>query len=110
MSRDSKDLTTYRVSSQHRGRDTPALPLLRAIFDWARDVDPAQPLTAVVWAPTWKMEEFQLEASDVESGTRKRPCANASPCAEKRQLARLVQGVDHDARFKVCGSPSPPSR
>ena len=44
---------------------SPTLPFLRATFEWAREVDPQQPLTVAVWAPTRKMEKFQLEASDV---------------------------------------------
>ena len=50
---------------RHFALTSPTLPLLRATFDWAREIDPVQPLTAGVWAPTRKMEQFQLEASDV---------------------------------------------
>jgi len=46
---------------------SPTLPLLRATFDWARSVDPIQPLTAAVWAPIPRLTKFQLEASDVIS-------------------------------------------
>jgi hypothetical protein len=50
---------------RHFALTSPTLPLLRATFEWARQVDPIQPLTAGVWAPTRKMQAFQLEASDV---------------------------------------------
>ena len=46
---------------------SPTLPLLRATFEWARSIDPAQPLTAGVWAPIPRLARFQLEASDVIS-------------------------------------------
>jgi hypothetical protein len=49
---------------------TASLPLLRKVFEWARSVNPSQPLTAGVWnlskdfAP---LNAFQLEHSDVIS-------------------------------------------
>ncbi len=46
---------------------SPSLALLRAAFGWARSVDPAQPLTAGLWAPNPRLNRFQLEASDVVS-------------------------------------------
>jgi len=46
---------------------SPTFPLLRETFDWARDVDPSQPLTAGIWAPIRGMSRFQLETSDVIS-------------------------------------------
>lgn len=52
---------------RHFVRTSPSLPLLRAAFEWAREVGPSQPLTAGVWAPTRAMQRFQLEASDVIS-------------------------------------------
>jgi hypothetical protein len=49
-----------------------ALILLRKSYDWAREVNPSQPITSGVWIGTWKdeaklsaMERFQLEQSDV---------------------------------------------
>ena len=49
---------------------TASLPLLRKVFEWARQVNPSQPLTAGIWnlgkdfAP---LNAFQLENSDVIS-------------------------------------------
>lgn len=43
-----------------------SLPLLKNIFKWARQINPAQPLSAGVWA--WNLEElnrFQIANSDV---------------------------------------------
>ena len=50
-----------------------ALELLTKTFNWAREVNPSQPLTAGVWgAPTWlekpdAIEKFSLENSDIIS-------------------------------------------
>ncbi len=46
---------------------SPTLPLLRACFEWARSVDPIQPLTVGVWAPIPRLTRLQLESSDVIS-------------------------------------------
>jgi D-alanyl-D-alanine carboxypeptidase len=48
-----------------------ALALLRKTFDWARDVEPAQPLTSGVWLGDWSdkglspMQRLQLDESDI---------------------------------------------
>lgn len=47
-----------------------ALPLLKAVFSWAREVDPEQPLTVGVWCFTSHFDtlnRFSLENSDVVS-------------------------------------------
>jgi hypothetical protein len=51
-----------------------ALILLRKSFEWAREVNPSQPITCGVWIGTWSdpakltaMEKLQLEESDVIS-------------------------------------------
>lgn len=47
------------------GNGIKSLPLLKSVFDWAREVNPSQPLSSGVW---WKKKEFvdfQLGASDV---------------------------------------------
>jgi hypothetical protein len=60
-----------------------SLPLLERVFAWARDVDPAQPLTVGVWDDSKEFDElnrFQVGNSDIVSfhsyldkaGTRKR--------------------------------------
>ena len=52
------------------GRGVKCLPLLTAVFEWARALDPIQPLTAGLWAYSEDMEAvnaFQLAASDVIS-------------------------------------------
>ncbi len=46
---------------------SPTLPLLRSCFDWARAIDPCQPLTVAVWAPIPRLNRLQLNCSDVIS-------------------------------------------
>lgn len=48
------------------GKLTTSLPLLKNVFSWARDVNPAQPISAGIWA--WDFEElnaFQALNSDI---------------------------------------------
>jgi hypothetical protein len=42
-----------------------SLPLLQAVFEWARCANPSQPLTAGLWFDNAELNEFQLSASDV---------------------------------------------
>ena len=44
---------------------SPSLTLLQKIFVWARSANPAQPLTAGIWAPMPRLNRFQLASSDV---------------------------------------------
>ncbi len=48
------------------------LPLLKSTFEWARSVNPSQPLTSGVWAGNWSsdstlkpIEKLQLKQSDI---------------------------------------------
>lgn len=42
-----------------------SLPLVKSVFEWARAVNPSQPLTVGVWFDNEPLNEFQLAASDV---------------------------------------------
>lgn len=42
-----------------------SLPLVKAVFEWARTVDPSQPLTVGLWSNFPRLNKFQLAASDV---------------------------------------------
>ena len=43
-----------------------SLPLLKAVFTWAREVNPSQPLSAGVWSWNFKnLNEFQINNSDI---------------------------------------------
>jgi hypothetical protein len=47
------------------GNKEKSLPLVQAVFDWAREVNPSQPLTAGVWFDNEALNQFQLAESDV---------------------------------------------
>jgi hypothetical protein len=48
------------------GYGTKSLPLLKKVFEWAREVNPTQPLSVGVWNKRLvELGEFQLENSDV---------------------------------------------
>ncbi len=43
-----------------------SLPLLRKVFDWAREINPSQPVTSAAWKRSLKeITQFQIDASDV---------------------------------------------
>ncbi len=46
---------------------SPSLPLVQSVFDWARAVTPAQPLTVGVWAPNPRLNSLQFAQSDIIS-------------------------------------------
>ncbi len=55
----------YNEPKEGKNREK-SLPLLRQIFEWAREVGPSQPLTSAVWKRRFKeVTHFQLENSDV---------------------------------------------
>ncbi|MEJ7560214.1 MAG: 1,4-beta-xylanase [Pedobacter sp.] len=48
------------------GYGSKSLPLLQAVFSWAREINPSQPLSAGVWDDKLKdLNAFQVENSDV---------------------------------------------
>lgn len=52
----------------NNGLKNKSLPLLKKVFEWAREVNPTQPLTAGIWSKTvTELNTFQLENSDVIS-------------------------------------------
>ncbi len=62
------------ASAEIPDKEARALELLRVAFAWAREVDPAQPLTAGVWRGSWRdsgglsaVNRLCLEHSDVVS-------------------------------------------
>jgi hypothetical protein len=42
-----------------------SLPLVKAVFEWAREAEPSQPLSVGVWFDNTKLNEYQLKESDV---------------------------------------------
>ena len=50
----------------NNGKGNESMPLLKAVFGWAREVNPSQPLTAGLWA--WNLTDlntFQAQNSDI---------------------------------------------
>ena len=58
------------------GMGDDSLPLLQAVFGWARDLNPVQPITAGQWGLANQCEEFLLAASDVITFHDYDPAAN----------------------------------
>jgi hypothetical protein len=49
----------------NRKQNERSLPLLCKVFEWARGLEPSQPLTAGIWTNNRVMNTFQVEASDL---------------------------------------------
>lgn len=57
------DLYNEPGNSGYKNR---SLPLLKSVFEWAREVNPAQPISAGVWSLDLpELNKFQVEHSDV---------------------------------------------
>jgi len=66
-----------------------SLPLLCKAFEWARQAEPSQPLTAGLWTENRVLEAFQTEASDVITFHNYGDAARlAAQIARLRQYAR----------------------
>ncbi|MBS1623345.1 MAG: cellulase family glycosylhydrolase [Bacteroidetes bacterium] len=65
--RDDKRILLWDLYNEpgNSGRGTRTLPLLRAIFTWARAVNPSQPLTAGLYNGNKTMNNFQTSNSDI---------------------------------------------
>lgn len=61
-----------------------SLPLLRSVFEWAREVNPSQPISSGVWFENKDIVELQLNASDVITFHNYEPADHL-----KRQIAKL---------------------
>jgi len=61
-----------------------SIPLLRAVFEWARAANPSQPLSVCVWKNDKKLKEIPLAESDIIT------FHNYSPAAKlEKQIAEL---------------------
>jgi hypothetical protein len=70
-------LTTFKNDSRilmwdlynepgNEGHLTESLPLLRKVFQWAREVNPSQPVSAGIWLLDFhELNKFQLQNSDI---------------------------------------------
>lgn len=83
-----------------------ALALLKDTFQWAREVNPLQPLTSGVWIGNWgdesklsPMERCQLEGSDVITFHNYGPLEEARKCVENlRRYQRPILCTEYMAR------------
>jgi hypothetical protein len=66
------------------GNGERSLPLLKAIFEWARKVNPSQPLTAGIWFDNKELNKFQLAASDIVTFHNYHPADHL-----EREIAKL---------------------
>jgi len=83
-----------------------ALALLKDTLQWAREVNPTQPLTSGVWIGNWgdvskltAMERCQLEDSDVITFHNYGPLEEAKKCVENlRRYQRPILCTEYMAR------------
>jgi hypothetical protein len=68
----------------NRGNRSRSLPLLKSVFDWAREVNPFQPLSCGVWFENKDIVEVQLSESDIITFHNYEPAAHL-----KNQIASL---------------------
>ena len=80
-----------------------SLPLLKSVFDWARMVNPSQPLTAGIWFDYKDLNNFQLAASDIITFHNYRPADHL-----EREIAELaIYGrpiICTEWMARTCGS------
>ncbi len=70
----------------NNGNGNKSLPLVKAVFEWARSAKPRQPLTVGVWFDIKELCDFQLAASDVITFHNYWPADNLV-----QQIAKLGQ-------------------
>jgi endo-1,4-beta-mannosidase len=70
----------------NNGNGEKSLPLVKKVFEWARYVNPSQPLSIGVWADFPELNEYQLTASDVITFHNYEPADHLS-----QQITRLRQ-------------------
>ena len=77
-----------------------SLPLVKKVFEWAREVNPSQPLTVGVWDPNLKaLNELQLAQSDVISFHCYGPPADMQACIDSlKVLGRPLVCTEYMAR------------
>lgn len=81
--------------------DERSLPLLEAVFSWARAAKPSQPLSAGVWYGNKTLNDYQLEASDVITFHNYNDAANLkAEIASLKKLGRPVICTEWMARTR----------
>jgi len=76
-----------------------SLPLLQKVFQWARQMQPTQPLTAGLWNDFAELNRYQLEASDVISFHHYQPVEHLKKMNQKlRKENRPILCTEYMAR------------
>jgi hypothetical protein len=92
----------------NNGLGDKSLPLAQAVFRWARAAKPAQPLTIGIWFDNKKLNDFQLETSDVITFHNYNDAGNLRKEIDRlKKLGRPVICTEYMARtrnstFKTC--------
>jgi len=78
-----------------------SLPLVEAVFNWARLVRPSQPLSVGVWFKNKELNDFQLGASDIITFHNYNTAANLEhQIAELKKLGRPLICTEWMARTR----------
>jgi len=77
----------------NEGQGNKSMPLLKKTFQWAREVNPTQPLTAGVWTGLKDLNEFQEAASDIITFHNYNDAGN---------LAGQIDGLKKHGRPVIC--------
>lgn len=67
MPRHKSTPLAFYLAARHLLLPSPTLGLLKKTFEWARSMQPQQPLTAPLWVPNVWLNRYQEQASDVIS-------------------------------------------
>ncbi|MFO0969443.1 MAG: cellulase family glycosylhydrolase [Gemmataceae bacterium] len=90
------------------GHGEKSLPLLQAVFGWARSADPRQPLSVGTWFDNKGLNDYQLAASDIITFHNYNDAANLEKEIQSlRKLGRPVICTEYMARtnksaFATC--------
>ncbi len=70
-----------------------SLPPLKKAFQWAREANPTQPLTAGVWFENKQLNDFQLQASDI---------VTFHNYSDEKSLSRQIAQLKKPGRPIIC--------
>lgn len=83
------------------GNGERSLPLVKDVFEWARNASPGQPLTVGIWFDVKELNDFQLTASDVITFHNYWPADNlVRQIAELRRYGRPLLCTEWMARTR----------
>jgi hypothetical protein len=70
-----------------------SLPFLKKAFQWAREANPTQPLTAGIWFGNKQLNDFQLQASDI---------VTFHNYSDAKSLSRQIAQLKKHGRPVIC--------